>query len=120
MRRSVVLLLLVVCLPGLVAPQALPVLKISANRRFFVTADGKPFFWLGDTGWLLLSRLKNEEVDKYLEDRKSKGFNVVQVMGVHGSGDVDAYGDSALAGHDLATPKDVQGGYWDHLSYVID
>jgi len=119
--RKGALFLLILCLADLVAlPQGLPVLRISANKRFFMTADGKPFFWLGDTGWLLLSRLNNEEADRYLEDRRKKGFNVIQVMVVHGLGDVDAAGDSALVGHNLAKPKDVPGGYWDHLEYVID
>lgn len=27
----------------------LPRLKITENHRFLVTADGQPFFWLGDT-----------------------------------------------------------------------
>jgi hypothetical protein len=55
-------------------------LKISANHRYFTTSDGKPFFWLGDTGWLLFSKLNREDAEKYLEDRHKKGFNVIQVM----------------------------------------
>ena len=27
------------------------VLRVSNNGRFLVQSDGKPFFWLGDTGW---------------------------------------------------------------------
>jgi hypothetical protein len=26
-------------------------LSVSANQRYLQTADGKPFFWLGDTAW---------------------------------------------------------------------
>src|SRR4051812_28865294 len=58
-------------------------LKISPNGRYFMTPDGKPFFWLGDTGWLLFSKLTREETIRYLDDRKAKGFNVIQVMVVH-------------------------------------
>jgi hypothetical protein len=36
-------------------------LKISASKRFFQTQDGKPFFWLGDTAWLLFMKCKREE-----------------------------------------------------------
>jgi hypothetical protein len=32
-------------------------LAVSANHRFLQRADGTPFFWLADTGWLLLTRL---------------------------------------------------------------
>ncbi|MBS1660463.1 MAG: glycoside hydrolase family 140 protein [Bacteroidetes bacterium] len=95
-------------------------LKVSENGRYFKTKKGEPFFWLGDTGWLLLTKLKREEAEQYLEDRRKKGFNVIQVMVVHGLNDADAYGDSALVGKNLAMPKDVKGGYWDHLDWVID
>jgi len=33
------------------APGSLPRLRVSENTRFLVTADGRPFFWLGDTAW---------------------------------------------------------------------
>jgi hypothetical protein len=46
-----------------------PKLAVSANKRF-LTGGGKPFFWLGDTGWLLLSKLNHKETEKYLEKRK--------------------------------------------------
>jgi hypothetical protein len=32
-------------------PAELPQLKVSENKRFLVAADGKPFFYLGDTAW---------------------------------------------------------------------
>jgi hypothetical protein len=45
---------LIILLGSLLNAEAqLPLLKVSANKRFFQTAGGKPFFWLGDTGWLL-------------------------------------------------------------------
>ena len=36
---------------GLAVPAATPGLKVSENKRFLVTTDGKPFFYLGDTTW---------------------------------------------------------------------
>jgi hypothetical protein len=53
-------------------------LKVSANGHFLKYENGKPFFWLGDTGWELFSRLNKEEIEKYLENRRKKGFNVIQ------------------------------------------
>lgn len=107
----------------------LPLLKISDNKRFFTTADGKPFFWLGDTGWLLFVKLNREEVDQYLEDRRQKGFNVIQVMVIHDIHHaVNVYGDSALINQDVAKPKVTPGNsfgdktqydFWDHVDYVI-
>ncbi|WP_107829240.1 glycoside hydrolase family 140 protein [Mucilaginibacter yixingensis] len=115
------------CLTGADAQQ-LPALKVSANHRFF-TADDKPFFWLGDTGWLLFSKLTREEADQYLDTRAKQGFNVVQVMVVHSIKEVNAYGDSALTGKNIATPKVTPGNdptkkaeydYWDHVDYIVN
>ena len=112
------------------ADAQLPQLKVSANKRFFQTADGKPFFWLGDTGWLLFIKCNRQDAIKYLDDRKLKGFNVIQVMLVH---DVDlgvnVYGDSSVHNKDVAHPWITKGNsfaneneydFWDHVDYIID
>lgn len=107
----------------------LPRLRVSANGHFLMTEKGEPFFWLGDTGWLLLTRLTREAAEQYLENRRRKGFNVIQVMVVHGTHDVDVYGDSALVEGDLGRPRTTPGNspgdrsqydYWDHLDYLVD
>src|SRR5690606_33223748 len=69
-------------------------LSVSENGRYLMTDDGRPFFWLGDTGWLLLNKLDRDEAEHYLEDRKRKGFNVVQAMVLHTVPSVNVYGDS--------------------------
>ncbi len=53
-------------------------LKISPNGHYLQYEDDAPFFWLGDTGWELFHRLKKEEINQYLENRRAKGFNVIQ------------------------------------------
>jgi len=57
-------------------------LRVSKSRRFLEYADGKPFFWLGDTWWMgLCSRLSWPEDFKQLAaDRVQKGFTVVQIV----------------------------------------
>ena len=47
----------------------LPRLRVSDNHRFLVTADGRPFFWLGDTAWELFHRLDREDAERYLRNR---------------------------------------------------
>ena len=124
-------ILLIILLGSLLNADAqLPQLKVSANKRFFQTAGGKPFFWLGDTGWLLFIKCKREDAIKYLDDRKQKGFNVIQVMLVH---DVDlgvnTYGDSSLHNKNVADPWITKGNsfsneteydFWDHVDFIID
>jgi hypothetical protein len=105
-----------------------PSLKISPNHRYF-TAGNKPFFWLGDTGWLLFSKMKREEAEQYLDIRSKQGFNVIQVMVVHSVSEVNAYGDSALNNKNIAIPEVTPGNtfgkaneydYWDHIDWIID
>ena len=55
-------------------------LKVSADGHSLQYEDGTPFFWLGDTGWELFQRLKLDEIKSYLENRSSKGFNVIQAV----------------------------------------
>ncbi|MGJ7032251.1 glycoside hydrolase family 140 protein [Niabella hirudinis] len=109
--------------------QELPVLKISDNHRFFQTADGKPFFWLGDTGWLLFVRLTREEAIAYLDARKQQGFNVIQVMVLHDVKNArNIYGDDAIEDADVSKPLTTPGAdpadpvaydFWDHLDFII-
>lgn len=60
-------------------------LRVSDNGRHLVDGNGEPFFWLGDTGWALFSSLDLAEADEYLENRRQKGFNVVQCIIAHWS-----------------------------------
>ncbi|MEO7298079.1 MAG: DUF4038 domain-containing protein [Verrucomicrobiota bacterium] len=57
-------------------------LKLSADRRTMEYNDGTPFFWLGDTWWLGLSHRLHwpEDVQKLTQDRKAKGYNVIQLV----------------------------------------
>lgn len=111
-------------------PNALSLLKVSDNGRFLATKDdNEPFFWLGDTGWLLFTKLNREQADQYLENRKQKGFNVIQVMVLHTLGAKNVYGDSALVNKNVATTRVENGDdptkpeeydFWNHVDYVID
>jgi hypothetical protein len=71
-------------------------LKVSPNGRYFIDQEGKPFFYLGDTCWLLFQRLNREEVDDYLKDRAGKGFTVIQAYVLRGLGKKHPDGNSSL------------------------
>jgi hypothetical protein len=57
-------------------------IQVAADHRHLQHADGTPFFWLGDTWWMgLCHRLHwPDEVKKLAADRKTKGFNVIQIV----------------------------------------
>ncbi len=73
-------------------------LKVSVDGRYFVDQEGKPFFYLGDTCWLLFQRPNREEVDEYLKDRAAKGFTVIQAYVLRGLGQKHPDGNSSLLG----------------------
>ena len=103
-------------------------LIVSENGRYVTTGDGKPFFWLGDTGWLLFNRLTREEAVVYLDNRKKLGFNVVQAMLLHDVPSRNVYLDSSLVKANVGQPAVTEGNnpadslaydYWDHIDYII-
>lgn len=104
-------------------------LKVSPNGRFF-TENNKPFFWQGDTAWLLLKKCTREETINYLDTRKKQGFNVVQVMLLHDlKNPTNVYGKKAIEGTDVSKIITTKGNnpqnsdeydYWDHVEWVID
>jgi hypothetical protein len=101
-------------------------LKVSENKRFLVHEDGTPFFYLGDTAWELFHRLNREEADKYLQNRATKGFTVIQAVAlaeVDGHRDPNPYGHLPLVDLDPAQPAVKDGpnnDYWDHVDYIVE
>ncbi len=106
---------------------ATPPLSVSADGRS-LEAAGRPFFWLGDTGWLMLSRLDRAETEHYLRTRQQQGYNVIQVMVLHTVGMTTKGGVPALIDGDPARPNNSPGDdpavageydYWDHLDWTL-
>jgi hypothetical protein len=93
-------------------------LKIADDKRSFATANGKPFFWLGDTGWLLFKNCTKEEIIEYLTVRKKQGFNVIQVMLLHELTVTNTYGDSALINKNVSKPNTTKT-YWEIVDFAI-
>lgn len=97
-------------------------LTTTPDGRYFCHADGTPFFWLGDTGWLLPERLDREEAVEYLAGAAAAGFNVVQVQVINDVPARNAYGmRSHPDGYDFSrVDADGADGYWPHLDYIVD
>lgn len=94
-------------------------LKISENKRFLVHEDGTPFFWLGDTAWELFHRLTVEEAERYLENRRAKGFTVIQTVALaerDGHREPNPYGELPLIDLDPARPNDK---YFQHVDAIV-
>jgi hypothetical protein len=96
-------------------------LRISPDGRFFMQADGAPFFWLGDTGWSLFQRLDREDAEQYLKDRASRGYTVIQAVVFGGPADsIDAknrYGHTPFLNRDVRRPNPK---YFEHVDWIVE
>lgn len=88
-------------------------LRISKNGKYFENGGG-PFFWLGDTAWLMTQVLNKEECGLYLRNRKEKGFNVIQIDLMHGFNEEKTEKDAGWE-KDVRNPK-----YWEFCDEIID
>jgi hypothetical protein len=94
-------------------------LRVSDNHRYLVHRDGTPFFYLGDTAWELFHRLNREDTERYLENRRQKGFTVIQAVvlaefdGLHTP---NAYGETPLRNDDPTQPNEA---YFRHVDAVV-
>ena len=97
-------------------------LCVSDNQRYLQFENGQPFFWQGETGWLLPERLDRAEAEWYLQSCAKAGYNVVQVQTIDGVPAYNIYGQmSNIDGWNFKNinQKGVYG-YWDHMDYIID
>jgi hypothetical protein len=99
--------------------QPLPRLRVSDNKHFLVTADAKPFFWLGDTAWELFHRTTREDADRYLRNRAGLRFTVIQAVALaemDGLNVSNAYGEIPLRNHDPTQPNEA---YFAHVDWIV-
>ncbi len=113
--RNCILLLFLCAITG----KGFSQFSISTNHRFLLK-DGKPFFWMGDTGWELFHRLDSSEADFYFKKRSEQGFTVIQAVvlaefdGLHTP---NAYGDLPLLNDDPSAPNEK---YFKYVDFIID
>lgn len=106
---------------------------VAPSGRHLLLAN-EPFFWLGDTVWLLAQVPSRPEVDSYLEVRRKQGFTVIQLTAVMSEERVwgtlreNAFGDTPFIrgdpGQSAVTPGNnpenpEEYDYWDHLEFVL-
>src|SRR5580765_888031 len=121
MRRYTLLLSIGLLASGIrvqAADNIYPVM-ISSDHRHLVTQQGNPYLVQGDAAWSLISGLTNEEAERYLEDRKRKGFNsiIVNLIEHKDRGPVNRFGEGPFTSHaDFTTPNEK---YFEHADWVI-
>ena len=96
-------------------------LTLTEDKHYFLR-DGKPFFWLGDTAWLLFQKLTEEEAIVYLKNRAAKGFTVIQATLVHTDGYTNRAGSPALLEDDFSRPNPDPSpeAYWPMVRRIVD
>ncbi len=95
-------------------------IQVSTNKRFLMHKDGTPFFYLGDTAWELFHRLNREEAETYLENRRKKGFTVIQsvvLAELDGINTPNAYGDKPLINNNPTKPNEA---YFKHVDFIVN
>lgn len=96
-------------------------LMVSEEGRYLKHENGTPFFWQGETGWLMPERLNRDEVSYYLEKCKQAGYNMVQVQVLNSVPSYNVYGQASHIDGFNFKGIDRKGiyGYWDHMDYII-
>jgi len=98
----------------------LPRLAVSKDHRYLISEQGRPFFWLGDTGWELFHKLNKEEVTHYFATRARQGFTIIQAVALaelNGLRTPNAYGQLPLLNENPLTPNEA---YFKYVEWVID
>lgn len=105
--------------------------RLTVRGQYLVHENGHPFFWLGNTAWLMPERLNRDEVKYYLSCESAEGYNVEQIQVLDASYPTfNVYGRQAFddsfnmekyAGGASANGQssNVSYTYWDHLNYIV-
>ncbi len=88
-------------------------LRVSDNGRYLQNGD-QPFFWLGDTGWLIFANLDDDQAFTYLRNRADKGFNVIQAVLVYALPEMQDINKMHVERDDIKSEE-----YWVHVDHVL-
>lgn len=97
-----------------------PAIHVNAGGHYLETADGRPFFWLGDTAWQLIDGTTREECSYYLHTRAAQGFTVVQATVLaefDGLNRPSALGERPFFNNDPARPNEK---YFNRVVEIVD
>jgi Protein of unknown function (DUF4038)/Putative collagen-binding domain of a collagenase len=95
-------------------------LRWQEGARYLIDQQGQPFFWAGDAAWSLIAQPNLSDAQSYLDDRQSKGFDVVLVNLIEHkfakAAPANAAGDRPFTAATFSTPNEA---YFAHVDDVI-
>jgi hypothetical protein len=93
--------------------------RVGPDHRHLVDQRGAPFLIHGDMPWSLIVALTEEEAERYLENRRQKGFNSIVVNLIEhkfrGPANRSGEGPFTTPG-DFSTPNE---RYFQHVDWVL-
>lgn len=84
-------------------------------KKSYLYNEGNPFFYLGDTAWLLFDKLSEDDIILYLKNRYSLGYNVIQSVLVYSLPD-RTLENGMPAG--IRNPYDIS--YWNFVKKIVN
>jgi hypothetical protein len=91
-------------------------MTLDPTGRFLINSiTRKPVFITGDAAWCLITLLDNANVDVYLSDRATRGFNYLWVSAADAI-PKNYYGSPPFDGPDFTNENP---DYWKHVDYVV-
>lgn len=96
-------------------------MSLDPTGRFLINSGTrKPVFITGEAAWSLLGQLSDPNIEAYLSDRASKGFNLIIVDLVENyysdHPPKDFYGNVPFSGADFTNENEV---YWSRVDYTL-
>ncbi len=98
----------------------LPAVQVNANGHLLQTTDGRPFFWLGDTAWMLIHWTTREECSYYLNTRARQGFTVIQTVVLAEFDGIQTPSALGLQPFVNADPTHPNEAYFDRVVEIVD
>ena len=98
----------------------LPAIQVNANGHTLQTADGRPFFWLADTAWMLIHWTTREECSYYLNTRARQGFTVIQTVVLAEFDGIQTKSALGLQPFVNADPTHPNEAYFDRVVEIVD
>ena len=92
---------------------------MTSDGHYLVHEDGTPFFFMADTAWQLFTRVNKENTEMYLENRRQKGYTVIQAVAMasfEGTYEENQYGQGAMINEEVSQPNEE---YYKHVDWVI-